>query len=107
MHRQPLKKNLPSFLRRYQRSTKEWLAVVTMINRVSDYEAKPGLHASLASYYNSLEQHLSDLNIHVLSGGKTYLLLGTFHIMKDLSLVYRLCSSLCLVIFVSIGSFEN
>lgn len=41
-----------------------------MINRVSDYEAKPGLHASLASYFESLEQHLSDLNIHVLSGGK-------------------------------------
>lgn len=39
--------------------------------------------------------------------GKKYLLLGTFHIMKDLSLVYRLCSSLCLGIFVSIGSFEN
>lgn len=40
-----------------------------MINRVSDYEAKPGLHASLARYFKSLEQHLSDLNIHVLSGG--------------------------------------
>lgn len=78
-----------------------------MINRVSDYEAKPGLHASLARYFKSLEQHLSDLNIHVLSGGKKYLLLGTFHIMNDLSLVYRLCSSLCLGIFVGIGSFEN
>lgn len=41
-----------------------------MINRVSDYEVTPGLHASLASYFKSLEQHLSDLNIHVLSGGK-------------------------------------
>lgn len=95
------------FLRWYQKSAKEWLAVVTMINRVSDYEVKPGLHASLARYFKSLEQHLSDLNIHVLSGGKKYLLLGTFHIMKDLSLVYRLCSSLCLEKFVSIRSFEN
>lgn len=78
-----------------------------MINRVSDYEVKPGLHASLARYFKGLEQHLSDLNIHVLSGGKKYLLLGTFHIMKDLSLVYRLCSFLCLENFFSIGSFEN
>lgn len=78
-----------------------------MINRVSDYEAKPGLHASLARYFESLEQHLSDLNIHVLSSGKKYLLLGTFHIMKDLSLVYRLCSLLCLEKFFSIRSFEN
>lgn len=78
-----------------------------MINRVSDYEAKPGLHASLARYFKSLEQHLSDLNIHVHSGGKKYLLLGTFHIMNDLSLVYRLCSFLCLEKFFSIRSLEN
>lgn len=64
---------------------------MTIINTeiVSDYAAKPGLHASLARYFKSLEQHLSDL--YVLSGGKIFLPPGTFtsNIMKDLILVYR------------------
>lgn len=47
--------------------------------------AKPGVHASLARYFRSLKQHLSDLN--VLLGGENYF--TTFHIIKDLILVYR------------------
>lgn len=68
-----------------------------MINRVSDYEVKPGLHASLARYFKSLEQHLSDLN--VLSGGKKILTIG------DISYYERSEFSLQVMFFFMSGDF--
>lgn len=78
-----------------------------MINRVSDYEAKPGLHASLARYFKSLEQHLSDLNIHVLSGGKKIFTTGNISYYERSEFSLQVMFSLCLEKFFSIRSFEN